>query len=390
MQAARHAGVWTCLPCVVEHAYNSCTLFCHGVCRTLLGLEIDKSLQCSDWGSAELTVPQLTYAGLDAWLSLQLAQQLQPLLQGGDQQQQQAVAARKSSSSSSCWDLCIKLLPFVTSQEHAISRKAQRSVQQLQHSSNQSFQQGPRLPARPLQGMHQAAAAAQERQQQLREQQLQRQAAALVLQLQYQLPALQQQPQQQVFLVWHTAWKLLLLQRSLQNSRRRPKQQQKGESSAAFCQEQWPATHSVKLQQQQRAAGRAANGYSEGISDSLTQGRHLRPAHHQHDAVQQQPQQGGAAAAALAQQHRQQQLEQLQRLGLASHAPARSIYDRLHTLKPARLPTRKCLQVRMKGAILVYLLAPVWSFFCSGSAEQFQHNLLADVVVCSFLSEGPC
>lgn len=30
------------------------------------------------------------------------------------------------------------------------------------------------------------------------------------------------------------------------------------------------------------------------------------------------------------------------------------------------------------------------SLLASGAAEQFQHNLLAEVVVCFFLSEGPC
>lgn len=51
--------------------------------------------------------------------------------------------------------------------------------QQQQHLSSQTFQQGPKLPPQPVQGVRQAAAV-QERQQQLR-----RQAATLVLQLQY-------------------------------------------------------------------------------------------------------------------------------------------------------------------------------------------------------------
>lgn len=151
-------------------------------------------------------------------------------------------------------------------------------------------------------------------------------------------------------MVWQTAWKLLLLQHSLPSSSSSSRtQQQRDKSRLAFCQEHELVERAVK--QQQQVAGRAANGHSEGMSDSLTQDRHLCPVHHHQQDAAQQPQQrqlGGAAAAALGQQqqHRQQQLEQLQRLGLVSHAPARSIYDRLHTLKPARLPTRKCLQVR--------------------------------------------
>jgi hypothetical protein len=126
-------------------------------------------------------------------------------------------------------------------------------------------------------------------------------------------------------------------------------------------------------QQQQQVTGRVANGHAEGTSDSLTMGRHLQPANHQQDAAQeQQPQQrDGTAATALAQQHRQQQLEQLQRLGLASHAPARSIYDRLHTLKPARLPTRKCLQVRWAERMLSSLVCAPYS--------AVQHSLLVFV-----------
>jgi hypothetical protein len=54
--------------------------------------------------------------------------------------------------------------------------------------------------------------------------------------------------------------------------------------------------------------------------------------------------QAPAAAVAAAAAQQQQQQQQLARLGLSAAAPRHSIYDKLHTLKPARLPTRKALQ----------------------------------------------
>jgi hypothetical protein len=221
---------------------------------------------------------------------MQLAQQLQPmLLPKNQQQQQQQQKATRAAVGAVCVkssvDLCIKLQPFALKQAGYACDSGAVAPDCLPQQQQQ--QRGPRLPPRTPRGV--PAAVDVQRQQQ--------QAAALSLQLQRQLAFVgpqQQQQQQHVLLLWQSACRLMQLQQTFRQRRHQ------------------------QVQQNQ----------------------------HQQQQLPQQLQLSGAAGAAtaLSQHRRQQQQEQIARLGLSSHAPRNSIYDRLHKLKPARLPTRKCLQ----------------------------------------------
>jgi hypothetical protein len=324
-------------------------------------------MQCSNWGSAELTKPQLTYAATDAWLAHQLAQQLYPLLLQAQQQQQQQLrqpapvaqqlqqkqeqeqqlldmfgqgsADPGSSNSSSLVEdapdtsppavaaagvdaeysaaagLCFLLLPFalqplgaataaragsaahspthlpspplLPQRQQQLQQQVWQQQQQQQQQRPPSSRHGPYLPPRTCE-------------QQQQQQQQHQEAAVLLLQLRCRLPTLQS-VEQKVQLLWQTASKLLQLQQ----------QQQQQQQQA--------------VQASQPAAAEAA------ASTQVAAAAATPPA-------------AAAAATSAQQQQQQQQQQQLARLGLSAAAPRHSIYDKLHTLKPARLPTRKALQ----------------------------------------------
>jgi len=320
-------------------------------CRTLLELDVDKSLQCSGWGSLHLTEPQLMYAALDAWLSLCLAVELLPMLSSDHQQQQQQLPAQcetqvdssmqqlsadKHSGSSGdsagtrklFAELCLLLQPFALQKGQRSaglpSQRAQQGIhtvkpaQQPLACSSLLQQQtpsglvcglpGPNLPARCSDVLY-ATSSGNKQMQQVQQQQ------AVIMQLQQQLQCCSS-VDQQALLLWQAAWQLVLLQH------RQSQQAQQQTELLQLRQQRRAARRRFKLQALANVARSAAS------TEAAEQGHSSDP-----------PQDLEST-----QQRRQMQLQQLERLGLQLYAPRRSIYERLNKLKPARLPTRKCLQ----------------------------------------------
>ncbi|MEW5308485.1 MAG: hypothetical protein WDW38_000441 [Sanguina aurantia] len=111
--------------------------------QQLLGLQLDKSLQCSAWGDLHLTDAQVTYAAHDAWASRQV---LVALIEQQQQQQQQQREQRAAAALP---------LPSEQGQQHPRPNQAGKSLpaSATEVNSSQSHAPAP-APANATPGPH--------------------------------------------------------------------------------------------------------------------------------------------------------------------------------------------------------------------------------------------